>query len=178
MSAQALMCFWRHTKLKPCFSSHFSRLIKPHNPPWTQGFLKTSLLSELCWKETKKRFPADIRQSDFKSKLGTQPWLSLSTFLNLFKPKNWESMLVLPTRKQLQTSDKPFCSSAVSSISASVKLKEGSAPLTLWWTVDCRNIPVSGLVFPHPQSPLLLIKRYWTIYSFWFCDLYLHYLLS
>lgn len=110
MSTQTLMCFWRHTKLKACFSSHFSRLIKPHNPPWTQGFLQTSLLSELRWKEIKKRFPADIRQSDFKSKHGTQLWLSLSTFLNPFKPKNWESMLVLPTRKQLQTSDKPFCS--------------------------------------------------------------------
>lgn len=112
MSAQALMWFWRHTKLKPCFSSHFSRLIKSHNPPWTQGFLKTSLLSEQCWNEIKKTFLADIRQSDFKSKLGTQPWLSLSTFLNLFKPKNWESMLLLPTIQQLQTSDKPICSTA------------------------------------------------------------------
>lgn len=147
------MCFWTHTKLKPCFPSHFSCLIKLHSPPWTQGLLKTSVLSELCWKEIKKRFSADITQSDYKSKLGAQLWLSLSTFLNLFKPKNWESMLVLPTRKQLKTIDKSFCC-CFSSISAFLKVKEESDTPTFWWAVDHWNISVLRLVFPHTQSLL------------------------
>lgn len=155
MSAQALMCFWRHTKLKPCFSSYFSRLIKPHNPPWTQSFLKTSLLSELCRKDIKKRFPADIRQSDFKSKLGTQPWLSLNTFLNLFKPKNWESMLVLPTRKQLQIYDAPFCSAAFLPFLLHWGWRRGVLLPLSDGRVSFRNIPFSRLVLPHSQSLLL-----------------------